>query len=137
MTHRIIQLAKWSVKSIGGLSVNLLLLTVWVDGLQLPPELAVLINWVLISLASYWLTDNWIFPSQGSDSHKQHAIRYFGMEMVMLFSKAVNYLIYLVLLSENVDYRIAWTVGAGAVFFVSFFGTERWWRVTTSDANPE
>jgi len=37
-------LVRWGVKSTVALGANVALLTVWVDGLGVPPELAVLIN---------------------------------------------------------------------------------------------
>jgi len=51
------------------------------------------------------------------------------MMTVNLSGKAVNYLLYVVLL-RVIDYRIAWVVGAVTVFLYTFAGNREWWRRT-------
>jgi len=122
-------LIRWGGKAVGGLAANLALLTVWVDGLGWPPELAVLLNWLLISVAGYWVTDRWVYPDGRSPSGvRANLRRYLGLESVMLASKAVNYGIYLALLYVSVEYRIAWVVGAVVTFALSYVGSRLLWQ---------
>jgi putative flippase GtrA len=127
------QLVRWGAKAAGGLAANLALLTLWVDGLGFAAWWAVGINWLLLSVVGYVVTDQWVFASATSPGDWPGRVRrWLGAESVMLASKAVNYVIYLALLSL-VDYRVAWTIGAVASFTMSFCGTRWLWtgRVST------
>jgi|AKVG01.1.fsa_nt_gi putative flippase GtrA len=123
------QTVRWGIKSVGGLLANLALLTVWVDLVGVPAELAAVINWVLISIIGYVVTDRWVFRESASPMGVVENIkRYAGMQSVMLVSKGLNYVIYLALFWTGVDYRVAWVVGAGIVFVVSFAGNRWLWH---------
>lgn len=125
------QLVRWAVKSVGGLLANLALLTVWVDMVGFEAWWAVGINWVLIAIAGYAVTDQWVFL--GADSPGKlvgHVRQFIEMQAVMTSGKIVNYGIYLVLIGL-VDYRIAWTVGAAITFIGTFLGNRYLW---TSDS---
>lgn len=130
--HRV---AKWGVKSVGGLVANLLLLTLWVDGIGIPPALAIPINWVLISIAGYMVSDQWVFADlhDGDSTLREHAQRYVSMQSVMAAGKLVNYGLYILLLPV-VDYRVAWVIGAVVVFAVTFNGNEAVWRRLATDS---
>lgn len=118
---------RWGIKSVGGLLANLGLLTIWVDGLGLAAWWAVGINWVLISLAGYVVTDGWVYQETPSPSGLvANARRYVGMQGVMGLSKVANWGIYVVLLPV-VDYRVAWAVGAVVTFIATFAGTRTLW----------
>lgn len=118
----------WGLKSVGGLVLNLALLTVWVDYVGLAAELAIFPNWLLISLLGYVFTDRVVFPSAESPvGWIAKGRRYIGMQSVMALSKALNYGIYVVLLWVNVEYRIAWVIGAVVTFSISFLGNRRLW----------
>lgn len=122
------QILKWGVSSVGGLVANLVLLTVWVDGAGIPPEFAVVINFVLISAGSYALANWWVFADGVSPATARgHAKQWAGMETGMVAGKAANYVIYLALLPVT-DYRIAWTVGAVATFGVTYGLNKLWWE---------
>jgi len=124
---------RWGAKSLGGLGLNLALLTVWVDLVGLAAWWAVGINWVLISLIGYVVTDAWVFGGSESPAGlRAHIQRYVGMQSVMTASKVANYLIYVALLN-HVDYRVAWLVGAVVTFTASFSGN-RWLWVSDSPA---
>lgn len=129
MTGR--ELVAWGVKSVGGLALNLALLTVWVDGLGVSPELAIFPNWVLISVLGYVFTDRVVFPDGVSPvGYVATLRRYLGMQSVMLLSKGINYGIYVALLWFDIDYRVAWAIGAVVTFSVSFAGTQTLWNKT-------
>lgn len=126
---------RWGVKSVGGLLANLTLLTGWVDGLGLAAWWAVGINWVLISVAGYAVSDQWVFSGAASPADLvSHVRRYVGMQSVMVVGKLGNWLIYVALLGA-VDYRLAWTAGAVATFLVTFAGN-RWLWVSDTPALP-
>lgn len=121
------QAFRWGIKSVGGLIVNLTLLTVWVDYLYIWPEVAIGINWVVVSIAGYVVTDRWVFQDGDSPETGIGTIkRYLSMQGIMASSKVVNYAIYIVLL-HVVDYRIAWTIGAVTVFLYTFGGNRKLW----------
>lgn len=125
------QLCLWAGKALGGLAANLVLLTLWVDGLGVGPAVAVFPNFVLISLASYGLANRYIFPEGVTpESLRGHAIQYAGMQAATLTGKVANYALYLVLL-PRVDYRLAWVVGAVATFLLTFALNRAWWSRST------
>jgi putative flippase GtrA len=129
------RLIRWGVKSVGGLGANLALLTVWVDGLGFAAWWAVGINWALISVAGFVVTDRWVFQTGNSpDTWCGLARRYLGMQGVMTLGKIANWLLYVALL-PLVDYRAAWTVGAVATFLGTFAGN-RWLWVSDTPAPP-
>lgn len=120
------QLVRWGVKSVGGLVANLALLTVWVDGLGVHPALALVANFVVISLASYVVTDRWVFADGVTPTGlREHVRQWAGTEAAMLGGKVANYVLYLALLPV-VDYRVAWVAGAGATFLLTY-GLNKWW----------
>lgn len=124
-------ITKWGVSSVGGLVANLALLTVWVDGVGIDPVYAVLINFVLISAASYTLANWWIFADGVTPTTATgHAVQWAGMETGMFAGKLANYGIYILLLPIT-DYRIAWTVGAVVTFAVTFTLNKMWWQRTS------
>jgi len=66
MTQSLRQVVRWGVKSSLALAANVGLLTVWVDGIGVPPEAAVLLNIPLITSVAYVVTDKWVFSGQPS-----------------------------------------------------------------------
>lgn len=118
---------KWGLKAVAGLAANLLLLTLWVDGLGIPAWLAILPNFVLISLAGYTVANHWIWADGVSpESLRGHARQYAGMQLAMGTGKVANYGLYLVLLPV-VDYRLAWVLGAVATFSITFSLNNHLW----------
>lgn len=117
---------RWCVKSGLGLAVNLALLTVWVDYLDIPPEIAIFINWLLLSVYGYLLARHWVFDETVELSGPlEHARQYVGMQGVMVSGKALNYLVYVALIWLGIDYRVSWVIGAVAGLLVNF-GGNRW-----------
>lgn len=122
-----VQGSKWALKSVGGLLANLALLTVWVDVVGLHPAVAIVPNFVIISIAGYAITDQWIFPDGVSpQSVSEHVRQYVGMQSANIVGKAGNYGIYLIALPV-IDYRAAWVLGAGVTFALSFTLNRWWW----------
>jgi len=122
------QMVLWGVKAVGGLAANLLLLTICVDGVGLDPAVAIFPNFVIISAIGYTLTNRYIFSDGVSPtSLRMHAVQYAGMQAANLGGKAVNYLIFLVLI-PMMDYRLAWLAGAVATFLVTFALNKAWWE---------
>jgi len=117
---------RWGVKSVGGLLVNLALLTVWVDVVGLSPALAIVPNYAILSVAGYVVTDRWVYPEGLSPgTWRGHGRQYVGQQVAMLLSKGINFVLYLVLLPV-VEYRVAWVLGA-VVSVVLTFSLTRWW----------
>lgn len=128
MTDTITQVGKWFAKSLGGLVANLGLLTVWVEYVGLSPALAIIPNFVIISLAGYTVTNYWIWPDGITPKTvRGHATQYAGMQAANLGGKAANYGVYLVLI-PFVDYRVAWVIGAGVTFAITFTLNKKWWE---------
>lgn len=131
MTERASHLVRWGAKSGGGLLANLALLTLWVDGLGFAAWWAVGINWMLIAIVGYTVTDQWVYRDLHSPKSVGAHIRQFvGLQGVMTSAKVVNYILYLGLLGV-VDYRIAWTSGAVLSFGLSFVGSRYLWSGDT------
>lgn len=129
LTERAREFLRWGIKSGIGLSINLALLTVWVDGVGIPPELAVFINWALLSVYGYVLTNRWVFedtkPVVGA---RAHAKQWLGMQGILAGGKVVNYVAYVVLIHVGVEYRVSWVLGAVLGLAISFGGNRAWWR---------
>jgi putative flippase GtrA len=63
-----------------------------------------------------------------ADGWRGHLRRYVAMLTVNNSAKLGNYLIYVVLIQVGLDYRLAWVIGAVAVFLVTFGGNREVWR---------
>lgn len=123
--------AKWFAKSVGGLLANLALLTVWVEYAGLSPAVAILPNFVIISVVGYTVTNYWIWPNGITPSTAVgHITQYAGMQAANMGGKVANYGVYLVLI-PFVDYRVAWVIGAGVTFLITFTLNKRWWERST------
>lgn len=116
---------RWGLKALGGLGANLAMLAAWVELAGLHPAIAVLINWVVLSIIGYTITEKWVFRQR--DPTESHAKRYLGLQGVMVGSKAINYVLYVGLLALGVPYLLAWVLGAGASFLLSYGGAKSLW----------
>lgn len=127
MTRTLGQLVRWGIRAVGGLAVNIILLTFWVEYVGLAEWLAIIPNWVILSVTMYAVTDKWVFAGfESASSLAGHVKQFAGSESIMLAAKGLNYAIYLGLLSL-IDYRLAWIVGAVISFGVTFLGNRWWW----------
>lgn len=128
---RLRELLAWGVKSVGGLVLNLGLLTLWVEYGGVSPALAIFPNWLLISMLGYVFTDRVVFPDSLSPIGWVATVRrYLSMQGVMALSKALNYGIYVGLLWVDIPYQLAWAIGAVVTFAVSFIGNRVLWTRT-------
>lgn len=128
---------RWGIKSGAGLGINLALLTVWADWVGIWPEVAVLINWLLLSLYGYLLSLYWVFEDvKALSGVRDHLTQWAGMQGILAGGKVVNYLVYVGLLQTTaVDYRIAWVIGAVGGLVVSFGGNWEWWTPSQSEVD--
>lgn len=132
MSKSHVELVRWIAKSGFGLTLNLALLTVWVDGAGIRPELAVFINWAILSVYGYLMARWWVFDDAISpDGVRGHLRQYVGMQGILAGGKLVNYVVYVALVWLHIDYRVAWVLGAGVGLLVSFGGNREWWTEPT------
>lgn len=118
---------RWAIKSAVGLGINLALLTVWVDHAGIPAEIAIWINWALLSVYGYVLAGQWVFEDTKSITGvREHARQWLGQQLIQGGGKVINFAVYYAILGV-VDYRLAWVIGAAAGFAVSFGGNREWW----------
>lgn len=128
LTERSRELIRWAVKSGIGLGVNLALLTVWVDSLGVPPQVAIFFNGALLSVYGYLVTMWWVFnDTKQIGSVRGHVKQFLGMQGILAGGKIVNYLIYVALIWVGIDYRVSWVLGALVGLVVSFGGNRTWW----------
>lgn len=124
MNH--VSLIKWGLKAVGGLALNVLLLTFWVEIAGLNEALAIVPNFLIISTLGYTVTNRWIWPDGISPTTARgHARQYAGMQAANGIGKAANFGVYLVMLSW-VPYQAAWILGAVLTFTLTF-ALNRWW----------
>lgn len=124
----LVELVKWGGKSALGLGLNLALLTGWVELADIRPEVAVLVNWLLVTTAMYVVTDRWVYSARPSPaSLRGHARRYVELELVKGASKLGNYAIFLALLEVGVVYQASWAIGAVAMFGLTFVSSRYLW----------
>lgn len=128
LTEQSREFVRWGLKSGVGLGINLALLTVWVDGIGIPPQVAIFINWALLSVYGYVVTHRWVFAETKSLSGlRDHARQWLGMQGILAGGKAINYVVYVALIWVGLDYRVGWVLGAVVGLVVSFGGNRRWW----------
>lgn len=112
----------------GGLQtgLNVALMTGLVELGKLRPAVAAIVSTCTLLVLGYVLMNRFVFPDGDiPDTKRGHigrAARYYA---VILSGKALNYGLFVVLLSIGVWYPLAWVVGAGTVF-IGTFGGNRW-----------
>jgi putative flippase GtrA len=127
------QFLRWGCKSALALALNLAILTLWVEVAGIPAEIAVLINWVMITIPMYVVTDRWVFSDEPSPGTlRGHVGRYVELEMVKGASKVGNYVIFVVVLRLGVVYQAAWAIGAVVMFLATFVGGRWLWTNRSS-----
>lgn len=103
-----------------GFIANALVLIILVELLFIPEYLAAIISAMLVLSGSFIATNEWVFKRIGTKTKNSLLKRGIGYYIIMLTAKAVNYIIYLFLLSIDVWYPIAWIIGSAAVFVGTF-----------------
>lgn len=131
LTKQVREFVRWGIKSSVGLGINLALLTVWVDGVGIRPEFAIWINWALLSVYGYVVTQRWVFDETKSiNGVRGHARQFLGMQGILGVGKAINYVVFVALIWVGLDYRVGWVLGAVVGLVVNFGGNRAWWTST-------
>jgi len=117
---------RYFAQSLAGLIVGLALLTAWVEVVGLRPELAVLINWLLLGIVNCLILDRWVFAGPAASTVRDFAHRFVGYQAAMLTSKGLNYAVFVALIWAGVIYQLAWVAGAGLSFGLSLALNRRW-----------
>lgn len=123
---------RYFAQALAGLLVGLALLTLWVEWGGLRPEVAVLVNWVVMGLASCAVLDRWVFPSPAATTPRAFARRFVGYQAAMLTGKGLNYVVFVALVWTGVLYQLAWVGGAALSFVVSLALNRRWFAQAAS-----
>lgn len=120
---------RYFVKSLAGLGAGLALLTLWVEWLGIPPQLAIFINFVVIGFAGCLVLDRWVFrDTEPATTLRGFGSRFMGMQASMLSAKAVNYVLFVFLIEAGLYYQAAWAAGSGVSFLLSFALNRSWFR---------
>lgn len=110
---------RYFTQALVGMGVGLGLLALWVEWVGIPPELAVLLNFVLMGAVSCGVVDRWVFDGDPATTVRGFVRKFVGYQASMLTSKGVNYVIFVALLRVNIWYPLAWVAGAGVSFVLS------------------
>lgn len=104
-----------------GFIANIALLMGFVELLFVQEELAAILSTLLV-LAGGFIAMNWWVFANAKNSNSYHGLMKRGGSYyaIMLTGKAINYGIYLLLLSLNIWYPLAWLLGSMAVFIGTF-----------------
>jgi putative flippase GtrA len=111
-----------------GFISNLLLLILLVELLFIPEYLAAIISAILVLLGTFLATNKWVFKNSQTKTKIALLKRGVGYYTIMLIAKAINYIIYVFLLSIDVWYPIAWIIGSVFVFAGTFILNRSMWN---------
>lgn len=125
---RYIQLFRFGITGGAGLVANLVLLSVIVEILGFHEAYAAILSTSIVLLGGFILTNWWVFSSIDSkDSPKGLMKRGISYYAIMLSGKGINYIIYLILLSYDIWYLMAWIIGSFLVFIGTFSANRFIW----------
>jgi putative flippase GtrA len=111
-----------------GLLVNTATLILLVEVVQVPEKIAAIFSTLLILGGGFIATNWWVFESiNKTNTTKGLLKRGSSYYAVMLTGKAINYGIYVVLLSFNIWYPLAWFMGSLTVFVGTFLSNRLIW----------
>lgn len=127
-SQRAREIGRFAVTGGGGLVLNLLILGALVEVGGIREEYAALLSGAFGLLASFTATNWWVFnesPAGNSvDSVVKRGIAYYA---IMIGGKAINYVIYIYLLTIGVWYPVAWALGSVLVFLATFSMNKMLW----------
>jgi putative flippase GtrA len=115
------EMIRYGLKGGSTLLANVSLMSVLVEIVGLPPEIAAILSTTAMTVVGYLLMYHWVFPSSDPDSHLKRGVTYY---LLIFTGKAVNYVLFLALLAV-VPYPVAWIGGAGIVFLGLFTANRR------------
>lgn len=128
------QITRYGITGGGGLILNLALLIGFVDLFGFPESIAALLSTGLTLFMTFFVIERWVFTSYLSDDGRAAFKRAPIYYLVMISGKGVNFVIYLMLLSVNVWYPVAWGSGSIVVFGGTFLMNRFVWRRTADSA---
>ena len=125
------QLVRYGVTSIGGLIFNLLLLSALVEVAGVDEISAAMVSAGITLLLTFAVVQGWVFNGYQVQSRKTIVKRASMYYLIMIISKAVNLVIYSLLVWLNIWYPIAWLIGSGTVFSGTFIMNRYIWTKTS------
>jgi putative flippase GtrA len=126
------EVVRFAVVGGTGLVANMALLIGFVELFALPEEVAAILSTLLVLVGGFVATNWWVFANvEGRDTTRGLMKRGGSYYVIMLTGKGVNYGIYLLLLSVDVWYPVAWLLGSVTVFIGTFSLNRRVWTKLT------
>lgn len=111
-----------------GLVVNTVTLILLVEVVQVPEKIAAIFSTLLVLGGGFIATNWWVFASVNKTNTTEGLLkRGSSYYTVMLTGKAINYGIYVILLSFNIWYPLAWFFGSVTVFAGTFMSNRLIW----------
>ncbi|QLD84795.1 GtrA family protein [Natronomonas halophila] len=126
----IVQLLRYGISSLGGLIFNLLLLSALVEIADVGEIPAAVVSAGIALLLTFALNQGWVFSQYQAKSKQVLAKRASFYYIIMIGGKSANIVIYSVLLKLNIWYPLAWVIGSGIVFGVTFLLNRNIWTRT-------
>jgi putative flippase GtrA len=123
---------RYGITGGAGLVINLGLLFVLVEYAEMRESIAALLSSGITLSVTFIATENWVFSLYQSDGRQTTLKRAPLYYLVMVAGKGVNYGIYIILLSLEVWYPVAWLIGSVTVFGGTFLMNRFVWHRTTS-----
>lgn len=123
---------RYGITGGAGLVINLGLLFVLVEYAEMRESIAALLSSGITLSVTFIATENWVFLLYQSDGRQTTLKRAPLYYLVMVAGKGVNYGIYILLLSLEVWYPVAWLIGSVTVFGGTFLVNRFVWHRTTS-----
>jgi putative flippase GtrA len=126
------QLVRYGITSLSGLTLNLLLLSALVEVARMGEIIAAVVSTVVTLLITFSGVERWVFSRQQAQSRRIIIKRASAYYLIMAVGKAINIMIYSILLWLNIWYPIAWLIGSGMVFGGTFVMNRYFWNKTAS-----
>lgn len=123
---------RYGITGSAGLVINLGLLFVFVEYAEVRESTAALLSSGIAMSFTFIITEHWVFSPYEPDGRQTTLKRAPLYHLVMVAGKGVNYGIYIILLSLEVWYPVAWLIGSVTVFGGTFLMNRFVWHRTTS-----
>lgn len=116
------KLIKFGITSASGLLINLTILSFLVEIAGVSESISGLISMSVAPVLVFPAVNNWVFNADLTSNNIIILIqRFTGYYSSIMLSKAVNYFIYLLLISVGGWYIASWVVGSIATFLLTYF----------------
>jgi putative flippase GtrA len=123
---------RYGITGGAGLVINLGFLFVLVEYAEMSELIAAVLSSGITLSLTFIATEHWVFALYESDGRQTTLKRAPLYYLVMVAGKGVNYGIYIILLSLEVWYPVAWLIGSVTVFGGTFLMNRFVWHRTTS-----